>query len=229
MTKSNKQLYASLVVLTILMTALLVREINNYKRIATEQATEPLISDNTTPLPDGDPRLILGNKGAPLTIVEYMNLGNNRSKEVHQQLVSFVRKQPLKARLVLKNAPVSHFFSDPTLAHKAAYCAAKQNCSRSKNEAPEPCVWSFLDSIIGNNYSLRESGLRKAAAETSMKIDAWWICVNDPATEIAVQKDLSEAVSLQAGEPPLIYLNNRKLNVMHDLDLDNLLTSLIQP
>lgn len=223
MALSNKKLYLALALLTIIIGLMLYREIRNYQSITTSASSEPLIADNSTPLPLGPTDKPLGYVAAPITIVEYLDLGSQHDRQIHNELSNFVRKNPDKIRLFFKHAPVTHLFSDGALAHKAVFCAGLQH----KTPDGEALKWDYLDILISKNYNLRESGLDQAAADSGLNIQLWSNCLQSDNTAAAINKDFDEAIGLQLGAPPLIFINNKKLNTKLDINLTDLLSSLI--
>jgi protein-disulfide isomerase len=211
----NTKLFSIIFLTTVILGFLLFRELDKAKKITTKAANEPVVSESTIPLKITDDP-ILGNPGAPVTVVEYLDLKNQRSKSLHYELSSFVNKSPQDVRLVLKHAPLSGIFSNGELAHKAAFCAGKQNK-----------LWAFLDTLISSNSNIRESGLRKIATEIKLDVSRWWSCTNSEETKTAIESGMAEAQNLKMGNPPLIFLNNRKVNVSEDISLTQLLSTVI--
>ncbi len=213
MTFTNKKLYAILLILTTIIGLMLWKEINNFQSITTSASTEPLIADASTPLNISPTDQSL-NPGGQLIVVEYQDLGNSKARILHEELSSFAEKNP-GVRLVFKHAPVAQLFSDGVLAHKAAYCAGLQHK-----------LWSFLDNLISRDYDLRQSGLQKAAEDTRLDLPLWSACLASENTIAAIQKDYDEARGLELGAPPLIFINNKKLNTKLDINISDLLSTL---
>lgn len=216
MISTNKKLYASLFIITIMIGWLLTREIESARNITTKNSDEPLIAEIPTDLFISTDDHIL-NPGAPLTVVEFIDLKNKEARYLHSQIYGFAKQNPSKVRLVFKHSPVQGLFGDASLAHQAAFCAGKQGNLR---------FWEFVEAL--NNYNLRESGLKQTAAHVNLNVDLWWNCVNDDSTKEAVAKNVSELAQLGQGKPPLVFLNNRKLNILKKISVDNLLTSLVE-
>ena len=220
---SNKKLYGLLIILTIVLGLMLTKEIKNYRSITTSATTEPLIAESSTPIPLGPADKPLGYIAAPITIVEYQDLGSQLGRQIHAELSKFVRQHPESARLYFKHAPTaSLILTDGVLAHKAVLCAGGQ---RSKDG--QPLSWDYLDALISKNYNLRQSGLEQAATESGLNLALWSTCLQADSTLVAIKKDYDEAVSLQLGAPPLIFINNKQLNTKLDINFSDLLSSLI--
>jgi protein-disulfide isomerase len=218
MKKSTKQLYLIIGALIIIVSILLWKEIKNYQSIITRASNEPLIAETATPLKISPKYLVLGNPGANNSIVEYLDLNDEKSLKIHQTIAEFILKDKnaLKINLFFKHAPVPGLFGNNTLPNKAAYCAASQDK-----------LIDFISAINKNKNNLKEAGLRSAAVAANLKINSWWECTNNGEALAAVQSDLEEARKLNLGEPPLIFLNNKKLNTNQDFNMTELLTALI--
>lgn len=218
----NLKLYGALSLLALILGLMLVNEIKKYRSITTSATTEPLIAESSTPLPISTADKPLGYIAAPLIIVEYQDLGSKRGRAIHEELSNFVRAHSREVRLYFKHAPVTSLvFTDGVLAHKATYCAGQQ-----KTKGDQPMNWIFLDTFISKNLGLREPELQKAAIDTGLNIPLWSNCLASKNTAAAINKDFEEAVNLQLGAPPLIFINNKKLNTELGVNLSDLLSSL---
>lgn len=196
----------------------LTREIKDVKKLTTKTTEEPLIADRAIAIPITSSDQILGNPGAPLTVIEYLDLKNNFDKKIHLEISAFVASHPQDVRLIFKHSPVpKFFFNDGVLAHQTAFCAGKQKM-----------FWPFLKELVLSDNNLRETGLKKTALAAELNIEKLWECVESEEARQSVLSNRLEAEQLLSGEPPLVFLNNRKLNIHQDVDLTELLTSLIQ-
>ena len=214
MNKKNIKLFSVVLAVIAVISLFLWREIVNFRSITTKTASEPLLSDRAVPIEISPEDQILGNPGAPKTIVEFIDLNDLKSRQLHKTFSEFTKNNPQKIRLIFKHAPVAGFFGDNTLANRSAYCAGKFGK-----------LWQFLDAL-GENKP-KESVLRGAATTIGLPSNEWWQCVNGEKSLLAIQKDLTVAQSLQFGKPPLIFINNKKLSTDLDYDLGDLLKTLI--
>lgn len=216
MTPNHKKLLFGLSTLIIILLLFLVRAIRTTLDISTSAATATPLVPFTTMIPVNSADQSLGNPGAALLIIEFVDLGNSTSLSTHKLLSTFAAAHPRDVRLVFKHAPVYHFFVDTPLASQAAYCAGKQGK-----------LFAFVDAIAGQDLSLRESGLRKAADAAKLDTNVWWDCANSAEAQQAVQSDTAEAQSLAVGKPPLVFINNNYLNLTSGIDVEQLLSTLI--
>lgn len=216
-------MYGLLIVLILILGYLLFREIKDVGKLTTRAVEEPLIAERAVSIPISPSDQILGSPGAPLTVVEYIDLKNDLDQRLHREISAFVNSHPQNIRLVFKHSPIPKFFlGDGVLAHQAVFCAGKQK-KGTKN-----MMWPFLHELVTNDNNLREKGLRKTAQAAGLDINNLWNCVESEEARQAVLSNRLEAEQLRVGEPPLIFLNNRKLNIQQDFDLTELLSSLIK-
>lgn len=202
----------------LLLGVFLVQTLKQSFAITTTPAEQQILIPMATMIPVKQTDQVMGNPGAKLLIIEFADLGNKESQTIHSILSNFVTTHPRDMRLVFKHAPLYHFFVNTPLTHQAAYCAGKQGK-----------LFAFVNELITKNNSLREAGLKKSAEGAGVDMNNWWECANSVEAQQAVQSDVALAQSFALGKPPLIFINNQKLNLTKDVDLTQLLTSLIQP
>lgn len=216
MEKNQKQILAVLGLIVLLISLFLWREIKNYRSISTEVVSEPIVSENAVALPITVEDQVLGNPGAALTIVEYINLSDSKSKKLNATIMEFVNQNPLKARAIFKHATISGLFSKNDLPNRAAWCAGRQKK-----------LWDYLQTLdIGKN-SVSADALQASARATKLNYDMWHTCFESDKSLAAVSADTEEAKRLSMGKPPLIFVNYKKINTDLDLDLKEFLNSLI--
>lgn len=216
--KSHKTLFIALSAAIFILILLLWREINSALSITTESSNEPLIANNGTAIPITVADPVLGNPGSTTEVVAFLDLDKSNNRDIYNEISAFVRSNPRDVHFIFKHAPVARFlFSDGVLAHKGIYCAGKQNK-----------FWQFADAVASGKYNFRESGVKSAADAVGIDNGVWLDCLSSDAANLAVQKNLAEAEALDLGQPPLIFINNKKINIAHGVNLTDILTSAIQ-
>jgi len=214
---NNKKFIFLLLAVVLIAGLLFYVEIRKAINITVTPNPTPLIADQTSNIPIDDSDPMMGNPGAPITIVEFGDIGCKDCQRVNFLIKDFVSKHPLDTRLVWKDAPRSNFFSDGyTLAHQAAQCAGKQNK-----------FWQFLDIAMQNTNNLQEPGLRKIADGLNLNAQTWWDCTNSDATKQKITDSLNLADQLQITSLPAVFLNNRKILINPDIDVTKLLEQAI--
>lgn len=218
MTSALKKLLIGLSVITILMVLLLLSQIREANTININTQQLPLISPVAVEIPFTKEDPILGNSGSPLTIVALLNFNDNRSREYYRTIADIIRKNPTKARLMVKHYPDNAFFSNPLLIHEALYCAGKQNK-----------FWNYADGLAAGKKTFHEAQLVSLAETSKLSLTAWKTCLTDPATLSSIQNDVAFAKGFGLPPAPTIFLNNKLLNPEEDINLDQLLNSFISP
>ncbi len=218
--KHHKRIIWLLIPLIAGVAVLLVGQIKRAKDITITPSATPLISAGSFSIPSDAEEPILGNPGAPLTIVEFADLGCSDCAKTHAILSAFVLAHPEEARLIFKDAPEQKLFLKPNnLAHQAAYCAGKQGR-----------FWQFVDAAFASKKSyLDEAAVKQLGINLKLPLASWWSCTTNSETSQKITATLGVAQQLQATDLPTVFINNRRLNLQADVDLNQLLNSFIAP
>jgi len=180
--------------------------------------TTPLISPQTVDIPLSAEDQILGNPGAPLTIIEFGSIGCKNCTKLNYTLTEFVKQNPAKARLIWKDAPTRGLlFGGNYLAHQATYCAGKQNK-----------FWQFLDMALQDGAGLTENGMKKIADGLKFNTTEWWQCTNSDATKKKIEDAKAVADGLGIKSAPALFVNNKEINLDEDIDIGEMLKTFTQ-
>lgn len=211
-----RKLYLSLGVIVLILGAIFYNQFKKSAAITIRPEAEPIVSLSSVDLPDNLTDQMLGNPGAPTTIVEFADLGNSASNKLYADLSAFASANGKDVRFIWKDLPSAGFFEDSALGHEAAYCAGKQNK-----------FWTFVDKVIGGQYSLKQEYLAEAAKATGLDAVAWDKCLADPDTAQKISSAVALAQSLGIQTAPALFINNKKINLTADVDVKQMLNSLI--
>lgn len=209
-------LFIALIVIIASTLALVIIQVKRASGITTRSSEQPLVS-GIYPVQlasVADP--ILGNPGAPLNIIVFMDIGNSDSRPLYAALTGFVRQHPTAARLVWKDAPTVGLFTDPRRAHEALWCAWQ-----------EKQFWPLADLIMMNNGAPDESALTAFAERANLDVNAWKNCLHSPAAAQAIQDAMTQAQNLGLGRTPALFINNRQINLDANIDVGQMLNSLL--
>jgi protein-disulfide isomerase len=221
MTSGFKKFVILLVVAVVLTALMLARQLAIFTKISVDKSERPLIETGSVmiPLDVNDP--LLGNQGAAMTIVEFIDLNSADSRRVHQKLAKFTEEHPTELRLVFKDFPHSgFFFSSSNRPHYAAFCAEKQDKKK---------FWSYLDELAKLNSGLdKDKTLLDAAQNLKLNTTTFKVCLNSTEAKARVDSSASLAESLGLKNAPEIYVNNRKVNYITEVDIDAFLAELIK-
>ncbi len=148
---------------------------------------------------DDDP--VLGDKNAPVTIVEFSDYEcpfcKRHFTETHPQLVKNYIDTG-KAKLVFRDFPLS--FHDP-MATKEAVAA---NCA--KEQGGDKKYFEFHDEIFkrttSNGNGLDDTKIKSIATDLSLNIDTFNTCLSNKAMEDEVKKDITDGTAAGASGTP---------------------------
>ena len=209
----HKKIYFLLLILVGLGGIFLFTQIKRATEIKITKNPIPLISGATLPIPDSVSEQIYGNPGAPITITEFMDLGCAKCVALHLTIKDFVSKNPLKIRLIWKDAVQPKIFAkDFALAHQSAFCAGKQDK-----------FWEFLDAAIANRNDLLEPGLKKIAEDLKLDTNKWWQCAQSQEAQEAIKSSTQIANQLGIRYLPAILANNKPINTDADINITEML------
>lgn len=213
---SHKKLILILLLVTTLTGLLVWRQINRAYDITVRPSTETVISLETYDIPVLPDDPILGNPGAPVTIIEFGDLTSNQGRDLHKLLAEFTRARPQQVRLVWKDAPRKSIFSRHSfLIHQAALCAA-----------PDNKFWEYVDALLELNKKADITALNAIAESIKVDLPRWTGCTTAAATQEKVATDAAVAQALGIKKPPALFINNRWINLNEEIDLPQLLKSL---
>lgn len=215
---STKKFLFLLLIITLITGVFFYKEIKQAWQITIKKSALPLISENSISIPIDNSDPMYGNPGAPITVIEFGDIGCDQCKKDHYIIKNFVSKHPMDLRLVWKDAPRTNVFvSGYILAHQAAQCAGKQNK-----------FWQFLEIAMQNTNNLQEPGLKKIAEGLNLDTAKWWMCVNASEIKQKIQASIDLADQLGINKLPAVFVNNKQINTDKDIDLEKLLEQIIK-
>lgn len=210
----HKKLFLLLLAIVGLVGLFLFVQIKRAREITVIRNPVPLIAGGTMAIPDSLSEQIYGNPGAPVTITEFMDLGCAKCLALHLAIKDFVAKNPLKVRLIWKDAVWPKIFSTQQswLAHQAAFCAGQQNK-----------FWEFIDLVAPGKSNLAENNLKKIAENLQLDTAKWWQCAQSQEAKQAIESSTQIANQLGIKYLPAIFANNKLINTDADINIQEML------
>ncbi|NCN82662.1 MAG: thioredoxin domain-containing protein [Candidatus Pacebacteria bacterium] len=155
----------------------------------------------TTGTASVDDDAVLGDKNAPVTIIEFSDYEcpfcKRHYDETHVKLVEKYIDTG-KAKLVFRDFPLS--FHDP-MATKEAIAA---NCA--KEQGGDSGYYAFHDEIFkrttSNGTGLDDAKIQTIASDLGLNIGAFTSCLSNPKMAEEVQKDLADGAAAGASGTP---------------------------
>jgi len=180
---------------------------------------QPLIEKIPVNIPLDQNDAVFGNQGAPVSVVEFIDLNSADSLAVHQTLKKFVADHPTDVYLTWKDFPTGGLFTtDPQRPHRAAYCVLKQD--RKK-------FWEFIDQLAsGGKTSV--SALTELTDQLSLNAALWQQCLDSTEAKTRIDASIALAEQLGLDKAPIIFINNKKVNYVKEINLEELLTKIVE-
>jgi protein-disulfide isomerase len=75
----------------------------------------------------------------------------------------------------------------------------------------------------------KEANLQKIATDLKLNTEPWATCATDAATKKQLSDAIAEAKYLGIPNVPNVFINNKQINLTKNIDLEQLLNSLIAP
>ena len=189
---------------------------------AQQQQQAPVPSGPVKVSIDDDP--ILGDKNAPVTIIEFSDYECPFCKRHFDDTLPQLIKEYIdigKVKLVFRDLPLS--FHDP-MATTEAIAA---NCAREQGD--DSTYFKYHDEIFkrtkSNGNGLTKDDLYKISDDLKLNTQKFKSCLDDPKQKNEVQKDLSDAGSVGASGTPSFFIGKSTA----DGTIEAVLTSGAQP
>lgn len=218
MFSSKKKFYLIILIVAVVIVFLFIKEWERAKQIIVQHKALPIISTFLIDIPVETDDQIFGNPGAPITIVEFNDLNCLDCLKQHQVIYNLVEKNPSEVRLIWKDAPQKGLFTNinPT-AHLALYCAGEQNK-----------FWPYLQTLTAKEKNWTQADLSATAVAQNINLDTWTTCLSSDKAQQKIQASINLAWDIGLREMPGIFINNQKINLDKNIDLQEVLETLIQ-
>lgn len=195
-----------LVVAAFLLGVLVTRVQYLEKNVATpQQAAQQGVPEQTGPKEvsvDDDP--VLGNKNAPITIVEFVDYECPFCKRFFDETLPQIKKEYIdkgKVKLVMRDLPLS-FHQNAHKESQAAECAREQG--------GDSAYYKYHDEIfrrtISNGTGLALDQLQVIANDIGFNGSALQTCLDSEKYKAEVDRDLADASSYGASGTPTFFI-----------------------
>ena len=175
---------------------LLITKVPNLK----DMLAGPIITDL-------DPSL--GEKNAPITIVQFSDFECNFCQEQEQILKQVINEYQGKLRLIWKDYPENDENSISFQAAIAARCAQEQNQ-----------FWPFHDLLYQNNNNLAQLKFLNFADQLGLNRAEFVRCLDNDNIKQLIKNNIEEANALNITGIPFIYVNDQE--VMGEISVEEL-------
>ena len=151
---------------------------------------------------DDDP--VLGDKNAPLTIVEFSDFQCPFCKRARDDAIAQIEEQYIKTgkvKLVYRDFPLTSIHPMAQKSAEAAECADDQGK-----------FWEYHNKIFEKQDSLSIANLKQWASELGLNTNEFNKCLDSGKHEDEVNKDASDAVAAGGQGTPFFIVGNQPLS-----------------
>jgi len=220
---NHKKTYLILILAILILSIFVSLAIKQTNQIKFNKKTQPIINSNTTAIPIDKTDPILGNPGAPITIVEFLNFGvcKEKCRLNQQKLMNFVKQSPKKVRLVWKDAPSGSILlsNNNELAHVTAYCISTQEQGK---------FWNFIDLLTNTKTKINEDKLYNSFKELGMSESYMKGCLQSDKSTKKISDSFELANTLGLKGDLNLFINNKQIYLDKDRDILEILNRLLE-
>ncbi|MBJ21289.1 MAG: hypothetical protein CL933_17930 [Deltaproteobacteria bacterium] len=148
----------------------------------------------------GEGAWVRGDEGAPVTIVEFLDLASPHSRRLQPVLIRLLGRYPDRVRVQVRDLPLP-YHRNARRAALAAHCAGEQGA-----------YWDFQDAILLEQPALTPSDQARYALSLGLDPDLFGSCVDSGRHSVRVDRDLSLAASLGVRRAATIFVNGLYLS-----------------
>jgi len=221
--QGHKKIYLILLLAILVLSIFVIIAIKQTSQIKIKNDSKPVIDTEITPITIEKEDPILGNRGAEITIIEFLNFGTCKEEcRLNQQkLMNFVLQHPLKTRLVWKDAPSGNILSSSNneLAHVTAYCVGAKD---------EKKFWEFVNFLTNTEEKISKDKLYESFKKLEIPESYMQECLaSDKSTE-KIGNSFGMARTLNLKGNLNLFIDNKKIFLDKDRDILEILDRLLE-
>ena len=148
----------------------------------------------------------VGDKNAPVTLVEYSDFECPVCKKLHDVLRGVLPNYPGKVRLVFKDFPLEQLHPWARTAAIAGRCAYQQD---------PKAFWKIYDLIYDNQEIISAANawtkLSDYAAQSGLNGETFKTCMASPEPGAAIEASRANGQVLEVNSTPTVFVNGRRM------------------
>lgn len=145
-----------------------------------------------------DPARVLGDPGAPITIVEFSDFQCPYCRKAETILHELLKQYQGRIRLAYRDFPLKQMHAQAERAAEAAQCAGEQGQ-----------FWPFHDLLFANPGRLSDADFNQHARTLGLDSTRFQACVRDGRFRSRVDLDLKEGIQAGVDATPAFFINGR--------------------
>lgn len=146
---------------------------------------------------------LLGQRDAPITVMEFSDFECPSCGEFFRQVLPFIKKKYVdsgRIKIVFRNFPLSNIHPNARAAAAAGECAHKLGR-----------FWQYHDLLFANQRKLDRQSLLDYARRVGLNLPEFAACLDSQQAAAEVDKDVAEGNRLAVGRTPTIFVDNIRL------------------
>jgi len=213
----QKKIFLGVVIILLGLFLITLSVVKQSAQISVTPIEKPLVESGATILPVGETDPFYGNPGSAITVDEFFSFNCASCASLHEQLISFINAHPDQVRLRSTGILKTNWLGQPddSLPFLALVCASSQEK-----------YWPFLEKTFKLS-SLDETNLKSLAKELEMNEAKFDACLKNETTKTEMQNKQTVLQSSGLSETPLVFVNNRRINLTDDFKIDVILNGII--
>lgn len=148
----------------------------------------------------------VGDKNAPVTLVEYSDFQCPVCKNLHDVLRGMLPNYASKVRVVFKDFPLEQIHPWARTAAIAGRCAYQQD---------PKAFWKVYDLIYDNQEIVSAANawtkMADYASQSGLNADSFKTCMASPEAGAAVDASRKNGQELEVGSTPTVFVNGRRI------------------
>lgn len=147
----------------------------------------------------------IGSNEAAVTITEFSDFLCRYCREAQGALKQVLKSYPRDVRLIFKHLPLN-IHAEAFAAAQAAFCAEDQGL-----------FWPYHDALFASE-ALSAEAFKTIAVGLGLSLSKFQSCVNSPASNAAIRKDIQEARRLGIDATPTFIVNGKLVRGVKDFE-----------
>lgn len=177
----------------------------------------PLVEDRAIELPVSEFDPFYGNPGSPVTVDEFFSFDCKECNNLHKQLITYIDSNQEKVRLRATGILQTNWIGqqEDSLPLLALTCAEKQGN-----------YWPFLNKILQLS-KLNDTTLKSIVQELKLDTIDFDTCLKNETIITELQNKQAVLQNTGFSKTPLIFINNKKVNLTGDVKIEDILKNII--
>ena len=213
----QKKIFFGVTIILIGLFFITLSVVKQSSKISVTPTELPLIQSGTIELPVSEYDSFYGNPGSPVTIDEFFSFDCKECNDLHEQLIAYADSHQGKVRLRSTGILKINWFGQQkdSLPLLSLACAEQQEK-----------YWPFLNKILKLS-KFNEEISKSLIQELKLDETEFNKCLLDETIQNKVQSKQTVLQSSGFSKTPLVFINNRQINLTEGVKIAEILNGII--